>query len=44
VRKSKIKEAVNKALKVYYDKGLTSTAAKFRKELLKNLYNSLKNK
>jgi hypothetical protein len=37
MRKSKIKEAINRALKVYYAKGLTSTANAFRNEIFKTV-------
>ncbi len=36
-RKSKIKEAVNKALMGYYKKGLTNTAAALRKHIFKQI-------
>lgn len=35
MRKSKYKEAVNKALKKYYNKGLTNTAAQLRKDIMR---------
>lgn len=41
MRKSKIKEAINKSLRIYYKQGLTNTANRFRRELLKQI---LKNK
>lgn len=34
-RKSKFKEAVDKALRKYYDKGLTNTASKLRRDIIK---------
>ena len=37
MKKSKLKEAINKALRVYYNKGLTSTANSFRNELFKKI-------
>ncbi len=42
MRKSKIKEAVKKSLHVYYDKGLTSTAAKFQRELFSRIIKKYK--
>jgi len=42
MRKSKIKEAINKALKIYYVSGYTRTANLFKKELYKNISRNLK--
>lgn len=37
MRKSKYKKAINKALKKYYAKGLTNTAAQLRKDIMRNI-------
>lgn len=42
MRKSKMKEAIKKALKVYYQQGLTNTASRFRKEIHKEISKRLK--
>ena len=36
-RRSKIKDSIDKALRSYYTKGLTNTAAELRKHIFKNL-------
>jgi hypothetical protein len=44
MRKSKLQEAINKALKIYYQSGYTRTANLFKKELNKNIQRHLKRK
>ena len=43
-KKSKIKLAVNKAMKHYYKSGLTNTAGAVRKEILKEIDKVFKEK
>ena len=45
MKKSKIKRIVNEAVKIYFDKGLTTTGHKVKNQIFKdldNLYNSQK--
>jgi hypothetical protein len=44
MRKSKIQEAINKAVLVYYKNGYTNTGNKFRLELIRHIMKYLNKK